>query len=561
MSDQAHTTPSTLFEKPEIPADNALGSSGGLEHDTEKGPSSPSSVSDKAEQQRDITGVKWFFCVLSLYATVVIYGLDTTIAAAVQGDIVASVGHVEQLAWIGAGFPLGSVSTIFLFGYLFNAFNMKWTYVFTVLLFNIGSALCGAAPNMTTLIVGRVIAGAGGTGIYLGSLNYITAMTVPKERGLYTTLIGFSWGVGGILGPIVGGAFAISSATWRWGFYLNLVVGAASAPAYIVCLPNIRMMPGVTKKQRLLNIDFVGFLLGSGMWTSFLLALTMAGGQWPWKDGRTIATFVAFGATITLYGLQQYFCWFTTPAHRAFPVQLLKERTQILLYICNSAFITTFFIMIFYIPLFFEFVKSDSSLTAALRLLPFVAICITTAIVTGHYVGAVPFYNLLYIGSGILMIIGGSLMVVYLVPDAATSTLYGFTVIIAFGAGLSMLKVYSIAALTTAPANVGGALSMHNVSEVGGEVISLAISGQIYHSIAVRGLLSALDGQGFTQFDIISALAGARSSFFAELDAPLRTAAESAISKALQSAFILVPVSGGVMLVAALLMRWEKLTM
>lgn len=92
---------------------------------------------------------------------------------------------------------------------------MKWVFIITVILFEAGSALCGGAPNMTALIVGRVIAGAGGSGIYLGSLQYFTVLTVEKERGFYMSLIGVFWGLGAVLGPVIGGAFSVSAATWR----------------------------------------------------------------------------------------------------------------------------------------------------------------------------------------------------------------------------------------------------------------------------------------------------------------------------------------------------------
>ena len=83
-------------------------------------------------------------------------------------------------------------------------------------MFAAGSALCGGAPDMNSLIVGRVWAGAGGAGMYLGALNLITIYTNDKERAMYNALGGLVWGTGSILGPVVGGAFADSSATWRW---------------------------------------------------------------------------------------------------------------------------------------------------------------------------------------------------------------------------------------------------------------------------------------------------------------------------------------------------------
>lgn len=179
---------------------------------------------------RHIHGLRWLVICVPLYISCIFYGLDTTIAADVQGSIIEQFGHVEQLTWVGAGFPLGSVCVILPLGNLYNIFNIKWIIFTTVVLFEAGSALCGADPTMSVLIVGRVIAGAGGSGIYLGSLNYFLAMTTPEERGLYMALIGSCWGVGAILGPVIGVAFATSSATWRWAFCINLVIFAIRLP-------------------------------------------------------------------------------------------------------------------------------------------------------------------------------------------------------------------------------------------------------------------------------------------------------------------------------------------
>ena len=95
-------------------------------------------------------------------------GLDTTIAADIQGPILESLGEIEKLAWVGIGFPMGSVSVILLFGWFYELFEIKYLMIGSVLLFEIGSAICAAAPSMNAMIVGRVIAGAGGSGMYLG---------------------------------------------------------------------------------------------------------------------------------------------------------------------------------------------------------------------------------------------------------------------------------------------------------------------------------------------------------------------------------------------------------
>lgn len=97
-----------------------------------------------------------------------ISGLDTTIAADVQASVLASLGEIEKLAWVGIGFPMGSVATILLIGTCYGLFEIKYLFIASVVLFEVGSAICGAAPNMNAMIVGRVVAGIGGAGMYLG---------------------------------------------------------------------------------------------------------------------------------------------------------------------------------------------------------------------------------------------------------------------------------------------------------------------------------------------------------------------------------------------------------
>ncbi|KAK6365528.1 hypothetical protein LTS17_011247 [Exophiala oligosperma] len=508
---------------------------------------------------RQIHGIRWLVICIALYISCILYGLDTTIAADVQGSVVEQFGHAEQLAWVGAGFPLGSVCVILPLGNLYNIFNIKWVFFATVVLFEIGSALCGAAPTMSILIVGRVIAGVGGSGIYLGSLNYFLAMTTAEERSFYMALIGSCWGIGAILGPVVGGAFASSSATWRWAFYINLVIFGVSAPAYIFCLPPVHPSHGVSVRARIARLDFVGFVLGAGVWIAFLLALSMAGGQWGWDDGRNIATFVAFGVTLVAYVLQQHFALFTTKTYRAFPVHLLRERTQVLLYIETAAGITTLYVAMYFIPVYFQFTAGDSPLKAAVRLLPFVIVAISTNLASGYFLSAIKVYMLIYIIGGVFLTIGGALLTVYLRPETSTGTIYGLCVITAIGSGLAMLTGYSIASLTTKSENAGAALSMQNVSQLGGQVIALAVAGQIFHSTAVRNLRSVLSEQNFSSQDIESAVTGVQSKVLEQVHGALREEVIMALVNAMQKVFVLIPIAGGVMFLAALCMKQEKL--
>jgi MFS family permease len=168
-----------------------------------------------------MSGWKLVLVLVGLYTGAFLYGLDTTIAADIQGAAYERFKNIKDLPWVGLGFPMASVSVILLFGRGYTMFDVKVLLLSSLAVFEIGSAICGAAPSSAALVVGRVIAGAGGAGMYLGALTYVAVYSTPAEAALYNALTGLFWGIGTIVGPVIGGAFSDSSATWRWVWQPN----------------------------------------------------------------------------------------------------------------------------------------------------------------------------------------------------------------------------------------------------------------------------------------------------------------------------------------------------
>lgn len=127
----------------------------------------PSPV-DTNEPKRQIIGFRWFLICIAIFSANVLYGLDTTIAADIQAFVSDTFNNVTQLGWLGVGFTLGSTVAILPLGKAYGIFDAKWIFVGCLTMFAAASALCGGAPNMNAVIVGRVWAGAGGAGMYLG---------------------------------------------------------------------------------------------------------------------------------------------------------------------------------------------------------------------------------------------------------------------------------------------------------------------------------------------------------------------------------------------------------
>ncbi|KAK3900791.1 major facilitator superfamily domain-containing protein [Staphylotrichum tortipilum] len=522
-------------------------------------PASLHSSSDSSAPARTIRGFKWILVCVSLYVSAFLYGLDTTIAADVQGPVVEQFGHIEKLAWIGSGFPLGSVAVILLVGNLLGHFNMKWTFIGGVALFELGSAVCGAAPNMDALIIGRVLAGAGGAGIYLGALNYFGYMTSATERGFYISLLGFFWGIGAVLGPVIGGGFAVSKATWRWAFYINLVVGAATAPIYIFFLPDIHPVKDKTIRERIAHFDFLGLFLVGATWVLFTVAFSVGGADWAWNDGRTITLIVLFAVLFVASAAQQYWSVLTTPATRAVPGHLLRSRTQLALILATGATTASLFVLVYYIPIYFQFAHSDDPVQAAVRLLPFVIVTVVLNVLAGRLLSKVRYYMPVFLVSGILITIGGALLMVYLDPATGEGVIYGLSVVIAVGTGLTIQLGYAVATLTVESVDVNNAISLQNLAQIGGGTVVLVIAGKVFQSEAVKRLTVALAGQGFSAQEISEATAGAQSVLFGKLSGGLREKAIEAIVGAMQRSLALVVAAGAIMIVAAAAMKRERL--
>lgn len=252
-------------------------------------------------------------------------------------------------------------------------------------------------------------------------------------------------------------------------------------------------------------------------------------------------------------------CRLPSKTYRAFPGHLLCERTQVLLYIETAAGITTLYVAIYFIPVYFQFVDGDNPLKAALRLLPYFIVAVSVNLASGYFLSAIKVYMLIYVIAGVFLTIGGALLTTYLRPQTSTSTIYGLSVVTAIGSGLAMLTGYSVASLTSKPEHAAAALSLQNVSQLGGQVIALAIAGQIFQSCASKNLRGVLSSQGYSDNEIMAAISGAQSTLLASLQPQLREKAIEAIIRAMQNVFILIPVAGGIMLFAASLMRREKL--
>ena len=151
--------------------------------------------------QRSVTGIKWFLVVFAILSSAFLFALDNSIVADIQPRIIQTfVGSIDKLPWLSVAFALGGAASTLVWASTYSTFDAKHLYLSAVVLFEIGSALCGSANKMDVLIFGRALAGLGGAGLYVGVLTLLSACTNAAERPLYVASTGLTWGFGAVLG-------------------------------------------------------------------------------------------------------------------------------------------------------------------------------------------------------------------------------------------------------------------------------------------------------------------------------------------------------------------------
>ncbi len=268
-------------------------------------------------------------------------------------------------------------------GKIYKYYSLKWSFITSMVIFEVGSVVCGAAPSSKALIIGRAIAGLGGAGLSVGGTSIVSFTVPPAQRPMMMGVIGSTYAIAACLGPILGGAFS-DYVTWRWSFYINLPFGGAAAIAVILFfnLPAAAATPQIRWTEKLLHIDPVGVALAMGGIICFVLALQYGGNTHPWDSGVVIGLLVGFGLMIPV--LVAWEIWLGE--YSMMLPRLYKQRSLSTTAPFQFFFMGSYIVLLYYLPIYFQSILGASPIKSGVNNLPLVLAAAVFAIAGGAVV-------------------------------------------------------------------------------------------------------------------------------------------------------------------------------
>ncbi|MET7379337.1 MDR family MFS transporter [Streptomyces sp. NPDC005526] len=449
--------------------------------------------------------------------------LDQTIVSTALPTIVSDLGGLEHLSWVVTAYLLASTAATPLWGKLGDQYGRKKLFQTAIVVFLIGSALCGMARDMPQLIAFRALQGLGGGGLMVLSMAIVGDVVPPRERGRYQGLFGAVFGATSVLGPLLGGLFT-EHLTWRWVFYVNLPVG-------VVALAVIAAALHIPRKAQRHVIDYLGTVLIASVATCLVLVASLGGTTWGWGSPQVVGL-VLLGAVLA--------CLFVAVERRTaepvLPLKLFRVRTFTLSAVISFIVGFAMFGAMTYLPTFLQVVRGVSPTMSGVHMLPMVFGMLLASTGSGQIVSRTGRWKVFPVAGTAVTTIG-LLLLHRLDEHSSAAAMSGCFFVFGLGLGLVMQVLVLIVQNAVGYEDLGVATSGATFFRSIGASFGVAIFGTVFASRLGDKLAAAFAGLRLPAGASPDALASDPRGI-AALPPALRPAALHAYASAITDVFL-----------------------
>ncbi len=361
--------------------------------------------------------------IIGLLVAMLFASLDNTIVGTAMPRIVGELGGLGVMTWLTTAYMLSSTSVVPIAGKLADMIGRKSVYVAGLLIFMIGSALCGTAQSMTQLIIFRGLQGIGGGVMMPMAMIIIGDIFTGEQRAKWQGVFGAVFGLSSIVGPQVGG-WIVDSLNWRWVFYINLPVGILATILISIGLKKHRISGPV-------KIDGWGIFTMIGGVVSLLLALTLGGKDYAWASWQIITLFVLSALFLISFGIIE-----SRAGEPILPLHLFKNKTFSLLSGIGFLMAVGMFGAIMFVPLFMQGIIGISPSESGTVMIPMMLSMMAASILGGRMVRKIGVRTQMALG--MLLMGGGFWLLSTMGMDTTKWTAMIYMGVLGLGVGLVM---------------------------------------------------------------------------------------------------------------------------
>ncbi|KAF2816839.1 MFS general substrate transporter [Mytilinidion resinicola] len=433
--------------------------------------------------------MKLALIMVSLFLSAFLAALDRTILATAIPKITDDFNSIGDIGWYASAFLLTGCSFMLFFGKLYTLYDIKWIFLTCIVIFEAGSAICGAAPTSNTLIAGRAVAGLGSAGMFSGIVIMGTHIVPLRKRPLFQAVFGAVFGISSVIGPLLGGAFA-DRVSWRWCFYINLPIGGVTIVILMLFLKinfPVRAKE-MSYRQQLNELDPLGTIIFLPACVSLLLALKWGGTEKPWNNRDVIACLVLSVVLFIAFIIVQ--CIKGEIA--TVPPRIIKQRS-IAAGLCYSTCSGgALLIMVFYVPIWFQSVRGVSAVHSGIDVIAMVLSLSVGAPTGGIFTFKTGYYVPCMFASTIIASIGAGLITTWDVDTSRAKWIaYQFLFGYGFGIGMQQPNMAAQTVLHKKDVPIGSSLIFFGQSLGGTIFVSV---GQTIFTNTLKDNLMAIGG-------------------------------------------------------------------